>query len=93
MTDQAVDDPLLARLRRLTTAVRNATRQDDRRRLLALESELRAVRTGLSARCRALVENINAAGAQISAINAYARCASLGRGSSQGRANGKVMGN
>ncbi|HEY0329026.1 MAG TPA: hypothetical protein VGC77_07975 [Rhodopseudomonas sp.] len=92
MTDQTGDDPLL-QLRRLATTVRNANRRDSRRRLLALESQVRAVRGELSARCRRLVEDINAAGAHISAINAYARCASLGRGSVQGRANGKVTGN
>ncbi|MBB5049139.1 hypothetical protein HNR60_003913 [Rhodopseudomonas rhenobacensis] len=89
MTGQADDDSLLLRLRRVASAVRTATRRDDRRRLLALEAELRAVRGELATRCRQMVERMNAAGAQLGAINAYARCASLGRGSSHSRTNGK----
>jgi hypothetical protein len=77
MLDRESDEKLFLRLSRAVMAVKTAKPLDDRRRLLALENDVRSLRAILHARCRLLVEKMNAAGAQLSAISAYARCASL----------------
>jgi hypothetical protein len=77
------NEPLLLRkLRRLVATVDAVTGGEDRRRLLVIESELRAVRTDLDLRCAQLVQKMNSAGAQLGAASAYARCATLRRGAS-----------
>ncbi len=93
MVDATSDEHLMLRLRRLAAAAQRATRRDDRRRLLALQSDLQAVRAELQARCRMLVEKIDTAGARFSAVSAYARCASLQRNTAEVRVNGKARGN
>jgi hypothetical protein len=77
MFDRESDEKLFYRLRRAVMAARAARPDDDRRRLLVLSNDVRSLRAVLNQRCRLLVERVNAAGAQLSAISAYARCASL----------------
>jgi hypothetical protein len=79
MLDQESDEQLFWRLRRIVMAVKTARPDDDRRRLLALENDVRSLRAALMERCGRLAEKINAAGEQLSAISAYARGASLAR--------------
>jgi hypothetical protein len=77
MLDRESDEKLFHRLRRAVLAAKAAKPHDDRRRLLALENDVRSLRAVLNQRCSVVVERMNAAGAQLSAISAYARCASL----------------
>lgn len=77
------DESLFSGLRRIVSAVKSASPIGDRRRLLSLESDLRRVRDDLNQRCGALTQKMNEAGAQLHAVSAYARCASLRRGPSQ----------
>jgi hypothetical protein len=79
MGDDQTDQVLFSRLRRFVAAAATAKPLDDRRRLLALEADLRSVRDGLNARCGLLVQKMNATGRQINAVSAYARCATLRR--------------
>jgi hypothetical protein len=64
-------------------AAKAMTQGGDRRRVLALESDLRSVRAALNGRCGLLVQKMNEAGAQLNAVSAYARCASLRRDPAQ----------
>lgn len=79
MSNDPVDERLWSRLRQVVAAASAAGPRDDRRRLLALQADVRAVRDGLNARCGALVQQMNASGRQINAVSAYARCATLRR--------------
>lgn len=79
MRNDDIDERLFARLRRFVIAAKGARPLDDRRRLLALQADVRSVRDGLDARCRVLVEQMNATGRQLNAVSAYARCATLRR--------------
>ena len=85
MLDRESDEQLFNRLRRVVMAVKTAAPHDDRRRLLALENDVRSLRTVLSQRCSQVVEKMNAAGERLSAVSAYARCASLRRESTSHR--------
>jgi hypothetical protein len=82
MSDHDSDEQLFRRLRRIVAAVHSMTSPDERRRLLVLESELRALRAELNARCSLLVKKIDAA---------YARCASLRHGASKSNTNNRAM--
>jgi hypothetical protein len=83
MPDRESDEQLLRRLRRIVVAARAIGPGGDRRRVLALESDLRLVRAALNRRCGMLVDKMNEAGAQLRAVSAYARCASLRRDPAQ----------
>ena len=91
MLDRESDDKLFHRLRRAVMAAKAARPLDDRRRLLALENDVRSIRAILNQRCGVLVEKMNAAGAQSNAISAYARCASLRREPPRAAKNNKAM--
>jgi hypothetical protein len=91
MSDHDSDEKLFRRLRRLVAAVHAMTSHDEPRRLLVLESDLRAVRAELHARCGLLVKKMDAAGAQLNAVAAYARGASLRRGASKSHTNKRAM--
>ena len=77
MRNEEIDEQLFSRLRRFVSAAGAARPLDDRRRLLALQADIRSVRDGLNARCGVLVEHMNASGRQLNAVSAYARCATL----------------
>ncbi|MEH2471060.1 hypothetical protein V1281_007753 [Nitrobacteraceae bacterium AZCC 2161] len=83
MGNNDADEKLFSRLRRIAMSIKTASPLDNRRRLLALEADLRSVRDGLDQRCRLLTQKMNEAGAQLNAVSAYARCASLRRDPSQ----------
>lgn len=70
------DDELFRRLDRLL-ATAKTVRRDDRRQILALESDLQALRTALRLRSDALVQRLNIAGAGGKAVAAYFRTASF----------------
>jgi len=72
------DEHLIRRLRRIIAAAGAMTRRDDRRRLLALHSELEAVRAAMVARSDRLIAEMNRTRTRIGAATAYARCAALG---------------
>jgi hypothetical protein len=91
MLDRESDEKLFCRLRRAVMAARAARPDDDRRRLLALSNDVRWLRAVLTARCSLLVEKMNAAGEQLSAISAYARCASLRREPPRAGKNNQAM--
>jgi hypothetical protein len=91
MPDRESDEQLFNRLRRIVMAAKMARPDDDRRRLLALENDVRSLRAVLSQRCSLMVEKMNAAGEQLSAISAYARCASLRREPPRAGKNNKTM--
>jgi hypothetical protein len=91
MFDHESDEQLFYRLRRIVMAVKTARPDDNRRRLLALENDVRSLRAVLSQRCSLMVEKMNAAGEQLSAISAYARCASLRREPPRAGKNNKTM--
>jgi hypothetical protein len=91
MIDHESDEQLFNRLRRIVMAAKTARPDEDRRRLLALENDVRSLRAVLNERCSLLVEKINAAGEQLSAISAYSRCASLRREPSRAGRNNKAM--
>jgi hypothetical protein len=91
MSDQDSDDKLFRRLRRIVVAVHAMTSHDERRRLLILESDLKALRAELNARCHLLVKKMDAAGAQLNAVAAYARCASLRHSASKSHTNHRAM--
>ncbi|MFZ5740040.1 hypothetical protein BJ123_12328 [Rhodopseudomonas thermotolerans] len=71
------DDQLLRRLRRAAAAANATTRRDDRRRLLALESEISALRAAVIARRDRVLAEIAGARTRSGAVTAYARCAAL----------------
>jgi hypothetical protein len=73
-------EQLFFRLRRIEAAVLAAASGADRRVLLALQNDLRALLETLKQRSGQLAVKINRAGAQSSAARAYARCATLGTG-------------
>lgn len=79
MSDSDDGEHLFSRLRRIVMSVKTATPLDDRRRLLAMEADLRLVRDDLNQRCGLLARKMSQAGAQLNAVSAYARCASLRR--------------
>jgi hypothetical protein len=83
MPDRESDEQLFRQLRRIVMAAKAMRPGVDRRRLLALESDLRLVRAVLNGRCGLLVQRMNEAGAQLNAVSAYARCASLRRDRAQ----------
>lgn len=83
MSDHDDGEQLFSRLRRIAMSVKTATPLDGRRRLLAMEADLRMVRDDLNQRCGLLASKMSQAGAQLNAISAYARCASLRRDPSQ----------
>jgi hypothetical protein len=89
--DHESDEQLFLRLRRIEMAAKAARPHDDRRRLLALENDVRSLRAVLKARCSLVVEKMNAAGEQLSAVSAYARCASLWREPPRAGKNNKAM--
>jgi hypothetical protein len=91
MVDHDGDEKLFRRLHRMLAAAHAMTGRDERRRLLAVESDLRALRADLNARCNLLAEKMNAAGAQLNAVSAYARCASLRHGASKSHTNNRAM--
>jgi hypothetical protein len=70
------DDELFRRLDRLMAMAKTIRRQD-RRLVLSLESDLRALRTALHLRSDALVQRLNIAGTGSKAVAAYSRIASL----------------
>lgn len=70
------DDELFRRLDRLM-AMAKTIRGQDRRLVLSLESDLRALRTALHLRSDALVQRLNIAGTGSKAVAAYCRIASL----------------
>jgi hypothetical protein len=78
--DPDSDEHLFSRLRRIEAAVFAAASRGDRRLLLVLQNDLRALLETLKQRCGQLAVKINRAGAQSSAARAYARCATLGTG-------------
>jgi hypothetical protein len=79
MRNDDIDEHLFSRLRRFVSAAKAARPLDDRRRLLALQADIRSVRDGLNARCGVLVEQMNASSRQLNAVSAYARGATLRR--------------
>lgn len=76
MFPDSQDDVLFRRLERLL-ATAQTVRRDDRRLVLALESELQALRTALRLRSDALVQKLNIAGTGGKAVAAYSRTACL----------------
>lgn len=70
------DDELFRRLDRLMAMAKTIHRRD-RRLVLSLESDLRALRTALHLRRDALVQRLNIAGTGSKASAAYSRIASL----------------
>jgi hypothetical protein len=79
MADDTEDDALFGQLDRLVATSKAISRRD-RRLVLALESDLRAVRTALQLRSDALAQKLNMAGTCNKAATAYSRIAFLGRG-------------
>jgi hypothetical protein len=82
MTDNPDDDALLGRLDRLVAmakTIRQPSQRQDRRLILALENDLRMLRTALGSRKDALAQKLNSAGAGSRAMSAYSRTASLAR--------------
>jgi hypothetical protein len=73
------EERLLRRLRRLMASVEAADGPDQRRLLLVMQDEVRTIRAELIRHSRTLAEQIDAAGIQFGAANAYARCAKLQR--------------
>jgi hypothetical protein len=84
MSDNGNDEALFRRLRRMV-ATAKAAHQCDRRNLLSLESDIRALRTELTKRCAVLTEQMKEAGARTTALSAYARTGSIARGLPQAR--------
>jgi hypothetical protein len=78
MTETTEDDVLLGRLNHLVARSRTI-RSHDRRLVLSLESDLRALRAALHARSDALAQKMSMAGARSQAVSAYSRIAFLGR--------------
>lgn len=76
MSSENHDDELFRRLDRLM-AMAKTIRRRDRRLVLSLENDLRALRTALHLRSDALVQRLNIAGAGSKAVAAYSRIACL----------------
>jgi hypothetical protein len=83
MFERDTDEQLFMRLRRIAVAAGSLTKAGDRRRILTMESELSSVRAAITARCEKLAAEMRASRAQLGAIAAYSRCASLTRGASK----------
>jgi hypothetical protein len=83
MFERDSDEQLLMRLRRIAVAAGSLTKAGDRRRILTMESELLGVRAAITARCEKLAAEMRASRAQLGAIAAYSRCASLTRGAAK----------
>jgi hypothetical protein len=79
MSDRGNEEVLFGRLRRLV-ATAGTVQQRDRRSVLVLQNDIRAVRAELTQRCAVLAQQMKDAGARTMAINAYARTGSLARG-------------
>jgi hypothetical protein len=77
MSARENDDDLIRRLRRIVAAAGSMTRNDDRRRVLVLHSELKAVRAAIAGKSERLIAEMNCTRAHIGAATAYARCAAL----------------
>lgn len=86
MADDFGDDALFGQLDRLVATSKTIPRRD-RRLVLALESDLRAVRAALQSRSDALAQKLNMAGARSQAVTAYSRNASMGRASAPSSTN------
>lgn len=80
------EDELFGRLRRLAAEARTS-RHRDRRVLLSLQHDIRAIRAALTEKRDAVSERLKASGQRISAITAYARTASIARGLTPARMN------
>lgn len=80
MSDNRNDEALFDSLRRLVAAAKTVRQQRDRRSVLSLEADIRALRAELNRRCAVLTAQMKDAGARTTAINAYARTGSLARG-------------
>jgi hypothetical protein len=89
MADDADKDVLFARLDRLVAASRTV-KPGNRRLVLALEADLRAIRTALDARRDGLAQKLKTAGARSMAVSAYSRIAFLGRGTTPGPTNKQI---
>ena len=76
MSAERQDEELFGRLDRLV-ATAKTLRGRDRRLILSLESDLRALRAALHLRGDALAQQLNLAGAGSKAAVAYSRIASL----------------
>jgi hypothetical protein len=84
MIDSKPDEALFDRLRRLVQTAK-AMNQCDRRSVLAMEADIRTIRSELNKRCSVLTEQMRTAGARTMAISAYARTGSIARGLSHMR--------
>lgn len=93
MADLDGDDRLIGRMRRMVAAAGTMTARDERQRLLVIESDIRMLRESLQRKADQLATQINAASAQVNAVTAYARCASLRHGSPQDRNTTKQRSN
>jgi hypothetical protein len=76
MSSENHDDELFRRLDRLM-AMAKTIRRRDRRLVLSLENDLRALRTALHLRSDALMQKLSSAGAGSKAVAAYSRIACL----------------
>ena len=76
MSAERHDEELFDRLDRLVATAKTIHRRD-RRLVLSLESDLRALRTALQLRSDALVQRLNIAATRSKAAAAYSRVASL----------------
>jgi hypothetical protein len=84
ITSESKDDELLfQQLHRMNSTIGLSSATDDRRRLLALEGDLKALRSKLVERSAWLSHRMNTSNSQIKAISAYARGATLGRSRSK----------
>lgn len=79
MSPDGYDEELFRRLDRLVATAKTIQRRD-RRLILSLESDLRALRAALRLRSEALVQKLNVAGTGSRAVAAYSRVASLRSG-------------
>lgn len=79
MFENANEEALFGRLHRLVAIARTIQRHD-RRNVLSLQADIRALRAELNRRCTVLTQQMKDAGARTTAINAYARTGSLARG-------------
>lgn len=92
MFERDSDQQLTLRLRRIAAAIGSLGKTGERRRLLAMENELLSVRAALARRCEKLTDEMRASRAQLGAIAAYARCASVTRDALKNSAAGKAAG-
>jgi hypothetical protein len=80
-----IQDPLLRRVRRSLAKARRLVRNDDRRRALVMTAEIREHIRLLRERLNHVEDEIKASTRRIVAVNAYNRCATLGRRSAIAR--------